>query len=238
MCQVSRLLIVSALSVLLLIGCSGSNTVEQCVEPGDTCNDGLCFNGAANGVCDQNGECRTEPSTSGDCVVFLTSDEHDGNLGGLEGADAICQGKAQAAGLTGTFKAWLSDSSETAADRLTHSSVSYIDTRGQVIANDWEDLVDGSVQRPITVDESGFDWDADAKHCGAFILLANVWTGTAINGDRKAPFCSDWTDNSDVEAGTGHIGFYCYGSEAWTDESVGDTAKGCSAEVSLYCFQQ
>ena len=225
-------------AALLAVGCGAKSEPAQCVEPGDSCNDGLCFNGAANGVCDQNLECRTEPSTSGDCVVFLTSDEHDGNLGGLEGADAICQGRAQAAGLKGTFKAWLSDSSASAAERLTHSSVAYIDTRGQVIANDWEDLTDGSLQRAITVDETGYDWDSDAKHCGAFIVLANVWTGTAINGSSKPPFCSDWTDNSDLATDFGHIGFYCYPSEAWTDESVGDTSKSCSAEVSLYCFQQ
>ena len=230
----------TALTFLALfsLGCSSESEPVQCAEPGDTCNDDLCFNGAANGVCDQNGDCRTEPSTTGDCVVFLTSDEHAANLGGLEGADAICQGKARSAGLQGTFKAWLSDSNTSAAQRLTHSAVPYIDTRNQVIANDWEDLTNGSLQRAITVDQTGFDWDSDASHCGAFIWLAAVWTGTATDGSSKPPFCSDWTSTADIETDSAHVGHYCYASEAWTDQTGGDTTKGCSAETSLYCFQQ
>src|SRR5262249_42934796 len=40
--------------------------------------------------------------------VFVTSTTHDGNLGGLDGADAICASLAANAGLSGTYKAWLS----------------------------------------------------------------------------------------------------------------------------------
>ena len=227
-------------AALFSIGCSsgGEGEAPQCREPGDTCNDGLCYNGAANGVCDRDLECRTEPSTTGDCLVFLTSDEHTGNMGGLGGADAICQARARSAGLQGTFKAWLSDSTTSAADRLTHSAVPYIDTRGQLIASDWDDLTDGSLQRAITVDQTAYDWDGDGKRCGAFILFATVWTATAIDGSAKPPFCSDWTSNADIEVDSGHVGRYCYASEAWTDGAISDTRKGCSASTSLYCFQQ
>ena len=225
---------------MLSFGCSsdGQGQEPECTEPGQTCNDGLCYNGAANGVCDRDLECRTEPSTTGDCVVFVTSDVHDGNLGGLEGADAICQRRARSAGLNGTFRAWLSDSSTSAAERLTHSAVAYIDVRGRLIANDWEDLTDGSLERAITVDENGVDWDADRGHCGLTIWFATAWTGTAINGSSKAPFCTDWTSDAPLEIDSGHVGHYCYDSEAWTDQSFGDTRRGCSSETSLYCFQQ
>jgi len=50
--------------------------------------------------------------------------------------------------------------------------------------------------------------------------------------------CSDWTSNADIETDSAHVGHYCYASEAWTDQTGGDTTKGCSAETSLYCFQQ
>jgi len=43
-------------------------------------------------------------------IVFATSTLQNGNLGGLAGADQICQEHADAAGLLGSFKAWLSDS--------------------------------------------------------------------------------------------------------------------------------
>ena len=41
-------------------------------------------------------------------TVFVSSQNYTGALGGISGADAICQNCASAAGLTGTFKAWLS----------------------------------------------------------------------------------------------------------------------------------
>ena len=56
----------------------------------------------------------------GNKVVFVTSVNGSGDLGswpgaggntGLAAGDAIWQARADAAGLTGTFKAWLSDSS-------------------------------------------------------------------------------------------------------------------------------
>ena len=50
----------------------------------------------------------TEPATPK--TVFVSSQTYDGNLGGLAGADAKCQGLADAAGLKGTFKALLLDS--------------------------------------------------------------------------------------------------------------------------------
>jgi hypothetical protein len=49
------------------------------------------------------------PAACNPCKVFVTSTVHDGNLGGLAGADAICNSLASDAGLPGTYKAWLSD---------------------------------------------------------------------------------------------------------------------------------
>jgi Protein of unknown function (DUF1554) len=60
------------------------------------------------------------------CAVFVTSTTHTGNLGGLDGADAICQARAESlnsAAPAGTYKAWLSTAAESAAARLTHATV-------------------------------------------------------------------------------------------------------------------
>ncbi|MCB1058064.1 MAG: hypothetical protein KDD11_21405, partial [Acidobacteria bacterium] len=59
-------------------------------------------------------------------IVFVTSVGHDGNFGGLAGADAFCQSLADAVSLGGTFKAWLSDSTTSPADRFAHRSESYV----------------------------------------------------------------------------------------------------------------
>src|SRR5262245_41660475 len=63
---------------------------------------------------------------TGNKRMFVTSTTYQGgNLGGLAGADAKCADRAAAAGLTGAYKAWLSDSHKSAASRLTHSVGSY-----------------------------------------------------------------------------------------------------------------
>src|SRR4051794_30232839 len=52
-----------------------------------------------------NGQGLTNPRT-----VFITSGGYSGDMGGLQGADQICQALASTARLKGTYKAWLSDS--------------------------------------------------------------------------------------------------------------------------------
>ena len=58
------------------------------------------------------------PTTLPTYKVFNSSTSYNGNLGGLTGADAKCQSRAAAAGLTGTYKAWLSSTTINAKDRL------------------------------------------------------------------------------------------------------------------------
>jgi hypothetical protein len=43
----------------------------------------------------------------------------------LSGADAKCQSEANTAGLSGTYKAWLSSTTTNAANRLNHATVPY-----------------------------------------------------------------------------------------------------------------
>jgi hypothetical protein len=178
-------------------------------------------------------------STSGNCMVFLTSTEYDGGLGGLAGADSKCQKLADNAGLTGIFRAWLSDSTVSAGERLTHSVVPYSDVKDRTIADNWDDLTDGTLRLPITVDETGVDWDEDRGHCDIIAWLVEVWTGTSTDGSTKAANCNDWTDNQSMDAGSsGHFGYYCYETEAWTDPTWMDPSASCSSSKSLYCFQQ
>ena len=43
-------------------------------------------------------------------IVFVTSEIYLGNLGGIAGAHSKCQALANAAGISGTFRPWLSSS--------------------------------------------------------------------------------------------------------------------------------
>ena len=52
---------------------------------------------------------------------------------------------SQAANLPGTYMAWLSTPQANPASRFVHSTVPYRQTSGVQIADNWTDLVDGTV---------------------------------------------------------------------------------------------
>ena len=87
--------------------------------------------------------------------VFVTSKTYSLGFGGVVGADKQCATLATAAGLSGTFKAWISDSTTSPATSFAQSSAPYKQVDGTVIANDWADLVDGVLAIGIKVDENG-----------------------------------------------------------------------------------
>ncbi|MCP4247869.1 MAG: hypothetical protein GY778_12545, partial [bacterium] len=108
-------------------------------------------------------------------TVFATSTTYTGALGSFAGAYAKCQERANAAGLSGTYKAWLSGrpdgfGGQNAADFLTHSAVPYKLVDGTKVADDWADLTDGSLDHAIDKDEFGN------------AVTGSVWTNTETNG--------------------------------------------------------
>jgi hypothetical protein len=58
-------------------------------------------------------------------IVFVTNGVFSGSFGGLPDADALCQAEAQAAGLAGTFKAWLSDTYDSPGTRFNKQGTPY-----------------------------------------------------------------------------------------------------------------
>jgi len=155
-------------------------------------------------------------------IVFVSSVNYTGNLGGLSGADSKCQALASAVpALSGkTFKAWLSNSTLSARDRLTHSTVPYILLNTTVVANNWADLVDGTLQNPIILSEKNSQ------------VLSGVWTGTDEYGDKRTDTCSDWT--SDLHVINGRTGVSIYFGKGWTNMVY----WACSFNFNLYCFEQ
>lgn len=170
--------------------------------------------------------------------VFVSSATYTGLLGpatnadaGFKGADAKCQALAKAAVLPGIFKAWVSgnDNTKDVKARFTHSNLKYVLVTGTVIANNWNDLVDGSIAAPINVDENG-----------NAVAGSDVWTGTLSDGgvrDAGADCSSNvagssWEDETQFNAGG-------YGRTDQTDGRWTNTSqKQCLNTARLYCFQQ
>jgi hypothetical protein len=152
--------------------------------------------------------------------IFVTHSVQNAAFDGLDGADALCASQALASGLEGEFKAWLSTVASSASDRLTHSSDPYVLVDGTPVANDWDDLVDGSILVPINLDASGQ------------LRGGDVWTGTLPNGlPYTQDDCSGFTNGTD---GIGLCGSTASTNGSWTASSTPE----CSLELRLYCIEQ
>ena len=176
-------------------------------------------------------------------TFFLTSaGSGDGaNLGGLKGADTICQNLAAGVGAGNlTWRAYLStqgDNAVNARDRI--GSGPWFNARGNRIATDLEQLhsVMNRISAYTAIDERGRSipgsGNAPNRHD---ILTGSQFDGTAYSG-REDMSCSNWTSNSDD--GKARVGHHDYA--AWN--SAHDS-RGCSQAALIssggdglfYCF--
>jgi len=165
-------------------------------------------------------------------VAFVTSTKHNGNLGGLTGADAICQGLATAASLPGTYMAWVADSTGSPASRFTHSSGPYVLPNGARVADNWADLTDGTIQHSVSVDAAGVTVDTQ------FLNGNLVWSNTTSSGALETQSggsnatCADWTG----AATYGRVAHPGGVDQAWT--GYWQWGNYCTDANRLYCFQQ
>lgn len=162
--------------------------------------------------------------------LFVTEEKFTGDLGGLKSADTKCQNSAEAAGLTGTFRAWLSDGTSSPAMSFSKSKLPYIlPGTHERVANDWIGLVTGALKRPIDRTAAGDAVEAGST-CEATGALA--WTHTkATGGPFKGAPCSGWlTSLGDAVAGLVHED-----GLPWTE---GCPAIPCSKALRLYCVEQ
>lgn len=151
--------------------------------------------------------------------VFTTSRSFTGDFGGLPIANAACQTEATAAGLEGTFFAWLSTSSSSAIDNIAGTGPWLLaGTDREVFAN--RATLTDLPAAPIDVDATG-------------TLLADdltVWTGTATGGEASAfGSCRNWTRADDANRGA--VGG-TFTIDGWTETAE----QGCDRVARLYCF--
>jgi hypothetical protein len=149
-----------------------------------------------------------------------------GNLGGLSGADVDCQSLATGANLPGTYKAWLSDATTSAASRLTQSTDPYVFVSGAVVASSWTALTTQGVGIPLDEDELGTAVTTDL----------NAWTNTNADGsvilDDTGQTCGDWQVVGNDAA---MLGSANETGETWTNANLIDL---CMNPHRLYCMQQ
>lgn len=198
----------------------------------EPCGDGQVDDGEE---CDPNDPASMD-GCSGACTkefrrVFVTSEVFTADLGDLPGADEKCQTAATLAGLPGTYLAWLSSPSGSPAGRFVRSKVPYQQVNGVVVADNWDDLVDGMLIAGIVVSEVNGSAGKGVHNCpsnGSAIVWTNTKeTGAEVVGDWH---CGEWggTSGAGVAGRPGSI------NSSWSQDCSAD----CQSQAALYCFEQ
>lgn len=152
--------------------------------------------------------------------VFVTSTTMNGNLGGLAGADAKCQTAANAAGLGGTFIAYVSvENVIDARDRLTGTGPWHLVTGPLAVTK--AQVTNAPISHAIDRDESG-----------ALVTGGQVWTATGSAGRFLDDDCAGWTVGSVARHAA--VGNPQATSNLWVAANPDD----CNIANRLYCFEQ
>jgi hypothetical protein len=183
---------------------------------------------------------------------FITSSNRNGNLGGLEGADAICQNLAAAVGAGDkTWHAYLSTQGEgavNARDRI--GAGPWHNQRGQLIAASVADLHGdvvrdrNQINKQAALDEMGNvvngRGDMPNQHD---IITGSDSLGMAFAADAGDMTCKNYTyDGAEGAVMLGHHDRTGGGNTSWNQAHA--SRGGCSAEAlegtggsgKLYCF--
>lgn len=173
----------------------------------------------------------TEQSGSGDLSTWADA----GGLSGLEAADAVCAAEANAAGLSGRFRAMLSNSTDDAFCRVMDYSgqvsnncglggtvsddlVSWVRPDGSPFIRDFRAAVyGGQIFYPVGIDLGG--------QPATEYFTGSDQEGRVINSQT----CADWTGvGSSAELGRAYGGGY-----AWLSGSF----ASCAGDAALLCLQ-
>jgi hypothetical protein len=133
-------------------------------------------------VCHQS-QCRERPEGLGADKrrLFVSSTKVTGGLGGLSGADGLCQYLASDADLSGYWSAWMSDATTDAIDRVPAEGAWY-SVDGSVLYFPDRDTFRYAPVSRINSDEHGQP-----------VVNGCVWTGTWYGGRGAPDNCKDWS---------------------------------------------
>ena len=153
--------------------------------------------------------------------LFITSSNYTGSqIGGLSGADALCNAHARAAKLPGQFSAFLSTASVNAVDRFAGKS-GWIRADGRPVTDTLAATVSPAPQ--MFYFAAADEWG----HLSSGSSLGSYWTGSSLSGKYvSGKTCGDWTqDDSEGLAGNVDI-------QTW----VGYASASCSTPLPLLCL--
>lgn len=176
---------------------------------------------STGGATSSEGDDGSDTGVRGDVVhnyVFVSSlSEAAEALGGLTGADGLCQSAADAAGLPGAYVAWLSTPTVDARDRVAEAQ-GWARLDGRPFALSVAAIVAGDLLYPIRLDEDGVDR-----------FSTGVTTATGSDGTYGGPGNCGGFAGGDGEVRRGSSdGLANTHSQAYNAD--------CDEQARLYCF--
>lgn len=163
-------------------------------------------------------------------TVFVTSQRFTGDLGARDGGDSKCQAAAVDAGLSGSYRVWLSEDNGSAVASLVRDGGPLHLPTGTLVAADLDELARSGPRTGIAIDEKGTKVGGGGCEDGGLV----AWTGTAVEGGTRSPLgldCGRWRTSG---TGTGAVGLVGTVGESWTAACT----QQCQQRAALYCIQQ
>jgi hypothetical protein len=220
------------------VTCNSAMSTSTWSVGGDACLIGnVCY---ANGAFDPTGcsKCDTSVSktswtpqmTCSNILMAALNNGYNGNLGGITGANTLCQNQAVAAGYSGTWKAFLSSSTQNVKDLIpvAQQTLPVVNLKGQNMYASWNTMFT----------QSG--WNTTATYLwafnGAFVdegqaspdwYDADGWHGSTSAGIATTYTCSDWTSST----GSGSNGEWDF------RDLLGSETSSCSSVLAVACVR-
>lgn len=190
------------------------------------------------------------PEFNKDSTLFVSSQTYTGyQLGGVVGADTLCQNAARAAGLPDSdkFIAMLTDPGYPFARRY-QAYGKIVNTARQVLANDVTELKSGSLRNAI-LDQNGsaapgFAWSNTCASGGNFVACGSCHCGYWGQAGLPGMGVHGFENCAYLESGNWAAGGFVGDSRSsssyeWLFANPGRyTSEDCSARSSLYCIQR
>jgi len=155
---------------------------------------------------------------------------HQGNLGGIAGANALCSAEAKAAGYNQTFKAFLSAPGQNVKDLLTGKKATKVpvyNRKDEKLFDYWNAIFsnNGSTN---SIWIYSFDGKMVDEGTGANPdwVDADCWTGTDPAGNTGGTHCNGWTTTGTQGTATELDAFQLLGQE---------TGHNCTDLLAVMC---
>ncbi len=164
-------------------------------------------------------------------MIFTTREMFQGNLGGIPGANVICNSLASKHGLMNghSWTALIAEEGETLDQRVS-SNGPFWNSLYQKVAPSKGALFNDTLLNSISYDETGTLVSSSDT--------ADTWTGSGYWGGGVKKTCSNWTTSSASERGT--IGISS-DLDYWTTDNENNPngqSANCSSSFHLYCISQ